>query len=1275
MKIQEIEIDGFGAWTNLKLQELGGDATVIYGPNEAGKSTLLHFVRTVIYGFTPQRRARYVPPVYGGAPGGSIKLEGGLGHFIVHRHASMHDPLDERGSVTVIDSSGAPRDAAHLELLLGGVDEATFNNVFAIGLKEIQELGSLDDTSAADHLYKLASGLDRVSLVDVMRELGGARQRLLADGDEPGKINQLLERREKLKTDIETATTAGKRWAALAAERQSLDNEVQELEAEVSDVESSSRMVEAALEIQTPWAERQRIDQQIAAIGELRPIPEQAVEQLEGLHKRVLREKSRLKKIARRRAALEKESEDLPVNRVLVAQAPRIEALAEHAQWLVTLESQIAKLREEVLQMETELDSHKNGVQASAGLVKAKALEDLPADMMAVLRRPSQLVKEESIKLDRIRKEAEQAKQELDLLDQQVAAAFRGRGMNDLGRTIQQTGHKVALLRKRLQVEEQLDQLDRRRKELAFDGEEMSEFDETPLRVTVLLGTFFAVGVMLIGLGVVGGYLNWVDNYGAWMIFGLIMTGGSIGSKLLLERHADESMTDHRRQYEQIRNQTADAKEERDDLDAQIGPGAGSLDVRLREAEAELRELEKFVPLKSEYEAAQQKLVVLQKRQSAAEDSTKEAKHRWRTALKSVGLPEDFAPSKVREVVRGGDQVVEMRRKVAGRREELEQKEREHLVLTSRISQLVADVRITPKSDKPQLQLRQLAESLAEEKETLQHKDEILARAKNLKRFRSRCLHMIKLAMRRRQALLDLAGVTSVKAFRRVAADVAEVARLNEERLEVSRRIEQQLAGRFPEDEVSELLAAEGPSLQKKWNDRVARLEAIRNQMAVLHHRRGVCTAEMQALGSDRRLAHARLEIGMVEKQLAAAIEQWQVHGVISQALESVRQKYETERQPQTLLEASKYFTRLTMGQYQRIWMPLDKRILQVEDARGRSLSLEVLSRGTREAVYLSLRLSLVSSFARRGALLPLVMDDVIVNFDARRVEAAASLLHDFAKEGHQIIFFTCHEHIRDRFAEAEFTVRTLPARGEVVDVEPEQPKKKKKKAVPVPEPVAELPPPPPAPVIEEPKVEVDINPLLDRAYAEDLWFDPDNGWELRKLVKKPEPKPVPKPVPALNLPDSWALAPITVAKKVKEKKPKAQPAAPKVELPDSWPIAEIPRAAEPKNDTQYEVISFRYLPDSWPVAPIPPREEPKREPPKKESPKRETPKKEAVVQQPVVIPPAPAPEPKVVRKRRLVRSRFAWESPEMYWEEYDERKEDLPGTIVEVIQEVVDDR
>src|SRR5437899_6726069 len=114
MKIKSIDIDGFGVWHGLALEELSDYATVIYGPNEAGKTTLMQFVRAVLYGFTPERRKRYLPPVHGGKPGGRMQVGNEFGSFTLHRTGHIDDLIDNTGLIEIIDDRGEPRDATQL---------------------------------------------------------------------------------------------------------------------------------------------------------------------------------------------------------------------------------------------------------------------------------------------------------------------------------------------------------------------------------------------------------------------------------------------------------------------------------------------------------------------------------------------------------------------------------------------------------------------------------------------------------------------------------------------------------------------------------------------------------------------------------------------------------------------------------------------------------------------------------------------------------------------------------------------------------------------------------------------------------------------------------------------------------------------------------------------------------------------------------------------------------------------------------------------------------
>ena len=63
--------------------------------------------------------------------------------------------------------------------------------------------------------------------------------------------------------------------------------------------------------------------------------------------------------------------------------------------------------------------------------------------------------------------------------------------------------------------------------------------------------------------------------------------------------------------------------------------------------------------------------------------------------------------------------------------------------------------------------------------------------------------------------------------------------------------------------------------------------------------------------------------------------------------------------------------------------------------------------------------------------MLPLVLDDVLVNFDRERAICAARTLQTFAELGHQVMMFTCHKHIVDIFHNIDAQVRLMPPQGQ----------------------------------------------------------------------------------------------------------------------------------------------------------------------------------------------------------------------------------------------------
>jgi uncharacterized protein YhaN len=128
--------------------------------------------------------------------------------------------------------------------------------------------------------------------------------------------------------------------------------------------------------------------------------------------------------------------------------------------------------------------------------------------------------------------------------------------------------------------------------------------------------------------------------------------------------------------------------------------------------------------------------------------------------------------------------------------------------------------------------------------------------------------------------------------------------------------------------------------------------------------------------------------------------------------IRKARETHERERQPGVLRRASHYFERITQGRYVRVLSPMGEKDILAETKDGRRISSAMLSRGTAEQLYLAMRFALAEEY-ERIINLPLVMDDIFVNFDRRRLAETLEVLAEVAGR-RQILLFTCHDHVAD---------------------------------------------------------------------------------------------------------------------------------------------------------------------------------------------------------------------------------------------------------------------
>jgi uncharacterized protein YhaN len=281
---------------------------------------------------------------------------------------------------------------------------------------------------------------------------------------------------------------------------------------------------------------------------------------------------------------------------------------------------------------------------------------------------------------------------------------------------------------------------------------------------------------------------------------------------------------------------------------------------------------------------------------------------------------------------------------------------------------------------------------------------------------------------RRLDALLVQGGADDREDFERRAEAVARRAEL-EKLLEMARDELATVAADEPELAVVEedLEAYDAGEHAECIRALELELTDLARDLQQAYEELGGVKQALSELAADDRGTKLRIERSRLESKIVAVLEAWLAEGVVAETLDAVKARVERTHQPAVLAAASEYLRRFTRGRYPRVWRPLGRNRLFVDDRREDSWELDELSGGTREQVFLALRLALIDDYAGRGVELPVILDDVLVNFDRQRTEAAVETLWQVASAGRQILFLTCHEHIADAFRHIGVAPLALP--------------------------------------------------------------------------------------------------------------------------------------------------------------------------------------------------------------------------------------------------------
>jgi uncharacterized protein YhaN len=341
MKLERILVERYGAWQNLDLPVDSEGISVYYGPNEAGKSTLMRFIRGVLYGF---RKGDVTRPLEdndvdtAASWGGTLQVEHQAEPWMVRRMAQP----GSRGLLSAWRAEsdhevGATDGSAFQSDIVGGVNEAVFENVFAIGLYELQELATLEDQEVAEHIYSLSLGLDGQQLLDLIQEVRKERSEILDAEAGSGTLAEAHADIDEIDQQLEQKAGARRKYEQLLVEQDEWEETIVELKQRQQGLEHQLRGHEYMERVHEPWLKVRQIERQLAKLPDLPDFPESGLADLQEIETELSALRGRRSTLLGEAQNLAAQAKQIGIDPDLKRYRPALRSFIDQREWIADL--------------------------------------------------------------------------------------------------------------------------------------------------------------------------------------------------------------------------------------------------------------------------------------------------------------------------------------------------------------------------------------------------------------------------------------------------------------------------------------------------------------------------------------------------------------------------------------------------------------------------------------------------------------------------------------------------------------------------------------------------------------------------------------------------------------------------------------------------------------------------------------------------------------------------------------------------------------------------
>jgi len=1031
MRIEELFIEGFGHFASEQVGPFTGPVGIIYGPNEAGKSTLLSFIRNILFGFPTSRSNSYYSPLAGGQHGGRLTLSDDEGlRFVVERFRGARG-----GQVNVRTYDGAPMDEAYLGRLLGGASSDVFKNVFAFSLMELQNEKSLSSADVDSQIY--SAGLGAAKLPEALKAISQNKDKIFRKTRGKTVVSELLAQLDEIAEKLNQVQGNAAEYGRLVGRQADIERELETEDAERARLRRKSAENEKLLEGWEDWVSYSDVEEKLAVLPKFDAFPEEAISRLENAEEGVSGARREGEEFSEQLEKAEESAQQDIGNEGLLQQRDAIEDIRRGRNRFDDSVRDLPKRRTELQSLENSLGERLRDLgpdwdeerldSFDTSIVTRDHIEQVRrtlADKIVVVQQNTDQMDQANVILLELTETENQAR---DIAEEKGDPALNVAALEEKRSSLRTSRTRFGEFeRLRLRHSDLRNQLQSSTRETAVNSKSSwIKGRGLPLLLGIAAIILVAVGATLgpqpLIIGGIGGATLLIAAIYIYLNAGRSAGGGATAGNQALLNNVSMAETEESDAEQRLRAAAVALG-----LDLPDAVELDDLESELNASETTLRAWESIQQrLASAVEARQQqerRVENATKRQATAQDKFEAARMEWRTWLKVRGLAETITPETMVEFRGRVDTTRVSLGEVRTMRQRIEDIERDINEYTELVEPLAKEFGIATVAEGGRQTIAAAADALITEYEAVrvlaERRENLRGDVKTIRQQVQLREKQLKEAEDVLAQLLHLGGADDPEGFRRRAAQHRERQEFERQHNEHLVRLQQLSGPGESMERYKEALAQTNPQLMEEESNRLAgQVESIEATQRDLLAERGEIRTLVSQLTSEEESSALRVRRNTLIEGLQANALEWSKLTLAEELLRRTRLKFEEDRQPGVIQHAQKFFATITDRRYDRLYAPIGEQTVTVIDRNGVSKRPSELSQGTCEQLYLSLRFGLIREFGEQTESLPVVVDEVLVNFDPGRARRAAEAFIELS-ETNQILVFTCHPETVDLFTD-----------------------------------------------------------------------------------------------------------------------------------------------------------------------------------------------------------------------------------------------------------------